>query len=92
MKLIFLPSTKDDLRWFKRYYTKVFPDGKPKADKQFTSLKKNLLEKPFIGHKSEMFPHLLEFHIPKIPFTIIYEVRETEIRILRLRDQRSGRS
>lgn len=91
MKLVFLPSTKGDLRWFKRYYMRVFPEGKPNADKQFLSMKKNLLAKPLIGHKSEMFPQLLEYHIPKIPFTVIYDVRETEIRILRLRDQRSGR-
>lgn len=92
MKLVFLPSTKDDLRWFKRYYTKVFPEGKANADRQFLAIKKALLENPRIGQVSETHPSLREFPIKNIPFTVVYDLTETEIRVLRLKDQRSGKS
>jgi len=91
MKLIFLASTHDDLRWFHKYYSRVFPAGKSKADKQFLSMKKAVLDNPLIGHKSENYTGVREFPISNTPFTLVYRVTDKEIQVLRLKDQRSAK-
>lgn len=89
MKLVFLASTKADLRWFKRYYVSVFPQGRSKADKQFLALQKALKANPFIGHPSDITEGTREFPVLQTPFSFIYRVREDRIEILRVIDNRA---
>ncbi len=88
--LVFLPSSTGDLRWFHRYYSSAFPEGRAKAIQQFQMLRHILRETPSIGHPSDLVPQALEFPIRKTPFTIVYRVMETEVQVLRIYDQRSA--
>jgi len=89
MKIIFLETAKYDLRWFKQYYARTFPEGRNNANRQYRAFLQTLKENPGIGHSDEWEMGLLEYHIPRIPFTVLYRVRSENIEILRLYDQRS---
>jgi general stress protein 26 len=45
MRIVFLPDALEDLRWFRRYYESVFPEGKPQVGLSFQGAK-SLLGKP----------------------------------------------
>jgi len=92
MKLVFLPSSRSDLRWFKQYYISIFPEGKAKADKQFLALQKALKLNPYIGHSSDIAKDIKEFPVIKTPFSFIYRVKEGRIEVLRIIDTRSDYS
>jgi len=91
MKLVFLASTKEDIRWLKRYYTQVFPQGKSMADKQFLATQKILLTNPYIGHPSNIVDGVREYVVLPTPFVFIYRVQNDRIEILRVVDNRSDR-
>jgi len=92
MQVIFLPSTKSDLRWYRQYYQTVFPEGATQAQKQFLLFKQMLKANPFIGHTSEYIAEVRELHIARTPFTILYRVTDTHIEVLRVWDTRQGGS
>ncbi len=52
MKLVFLASSIDDLRWFKQYYMNVFPEGKEKSQQAILSASESFKDQslywPFI--------------------------------------------
>ena len=89
MKLVFLSSSKADLRWFKRYYISVFPEGKTKADKQFLSIQRALKVNPYIGHSSDTVKDAREYSVLRTPFSFIYRIKEDRIEVLRIIDNRS---
>ncbi len=89
MKIVYLPSTKDDLIWMRHYYEKVFPEGRKHAQKQFHSIEALLQVSPLIGHASYS-GDALEFSIPKTPFSYIYRVKNDEIQVLRVWDERQN--
>lgn len=92
MKIIFLPSSKADLRWFKRYYISVFPEGRRNADQQYQALLRILKATPMVGHPAHGFANAREFPIQRTPFTVIYRVEADRNDILRVLDQRSAYS
>ncbi len=89
MKIIFLPSALDDLEWMKRYYQTIFPAGKPQAARRYRNALAVIRDNPRAGAPSEVVDSLREYVIPNTPFTLIYQLTETEIRILHVKDQRS---
>jgi plasmid stabilization system protein ParE len=89
MRLIFLARATQDLRWFKRYYTAAFPEGRTKADAQFLRAQQLLLANPHIGHPSDKMEGARELHIQRTPFTFIYRPFSDRIEILRVVDERS---
>jgi len=89
MQIVFLPSSLDDLAWFKKYYVTVFPDGADKANSQFLAIQQLLIEDPYIGVQNERFDEIRELKIPRIPFTAIYRVKNDRMEILRILDERS---
>lgn len=89
MILVFLAKAKADLRWFKQYYTNVFPEGKTNADKQFLLIQKTLKTNPFIGYPSEAVENVREFPVHNTLFVFLYRVQESRIEILRVIDARS---
>jgi plasmid stabilization system protein ParE len=91
MRIVFLASTKPDLRWYKRYYTTAFPDGRDNADRQFKAALVAILATPRVGHPSQASPEAREFVIPRTPFLLVYRIRDQNIEILRLRDARGER-
>lgn len=90
MRIIFLPSTRRDLAWFRYYYRAVFPEGDVKARDQFRATQQLLATNPYVGHPSDDRKDVRELVIPRTPFTLIYRVTETDIEILRLWDNRQG--
>ena len=88
MKIVFLASSIPDLRWFKNYYTRVFPEGRAKADSQLLATKKTLAANPFAGQPCEGIERAREYHILRTPFTFIYHVRPDRIEVLRVLDMR----
>lgn len=90
MQIIFLPSTKSDVKWFYHYYKTVFPEGSTRAKKQFSSLRQALEVNPFLGHQSQDIDDARELHIARTPFTLVYRVTDTHIEVLRLWDTRQG--
>lgn len=89
MRIVFLDSSRADLRWFKRYYVTVFPEGRKKADTQYLTTLNILRQNPLIGHPSEKIKTAREYDIVRTPFTFIYRVRGDDIEILRVIDNRS---
>lgn len=90
MNIVFLASTRADLRWFKRYYTRVFPEGRSNADRQFKTFLDILKANPGIGHPYEPEPEVREYSLPRVPFTVLYRVKSDRIEVLRVYDQRSA--
>lgn len=89
MKIVFLDAAKPDLRWFKRYYITIFPEGRRNADQQYRALLKLLKSSPMIGEPADDFRNAREHPVKNTPFTVIYRIRPEHIEILRLLDQRS---
>ena len=92
MKIVFLPSSLDDLEWMKRYYQTVFPAGKPQAAKRYRNALAVIRNNPRAGAPSEVVDSLREHPIPNTPFTLVYQITKSEIRILYVKDQRSNKS
>lgn len=88
MQIKFLAQATVDLRWFKQYYARVFPAGRPKADQQYRALLVLLKSQPRAGHPVDDFPEVLEYALPGIPFTVLYRIKDDTIEIMRLYDQR----
>lgn len=86
MNLVYLPSTQDDLAWFHRYYTQIFPEGAKSALKQFDIMEQLLSENPLLGNVKQQ--DVREFSIPNTPFSYIYRIRHDEVQVLRVWDER----
>jgi plasmid stabilization system protein ParE len=91
MKIAYLPSTKRDLRWFRRYYTRHFPEGQKRARESIYAAEIMLAENPYSGRAMED-SNAREMQIPLTPFSFIYIVQTGRIEIIRLWDCRADRS
>ena len=92
MKIIFLDSSKADLRWFKHYYIGHFPEGRQNADAHFLKTKELLSSNPYIGHKVEGMAGVRVHSVTRTPFAFIYRVTEDAIEVLRVLDSRAEES
>lgn len=90
MKIVFLESSRSDLRWFKRYYVSVFRDGQENANRRYLATLSTLRKNPMIGHPSEAVYGARELHISRTPFSFLYRVTRNEIEVLRVFDNRSN--
>ncbi len=90
MKIVYLPSAVRDVAWFRHYYKAVFPAGDENARKHFLAMQRSLSANPYIGHPSQSHKDVYELPVARTPFTVIYRVRDTQIEVLRLWDQRRG--
>ncbi len=90
MKVKFLDSAVKDLIWFEYYYNSHFPDGKKKARQQYNITKSLIKKNPYIGHRTEV-EGVREFSIPKIPFSLIYRIKNNDIEIINVWDERKER-
>lgn len=75
----------------KRYYTVVFPAGKPQASKRYRQTLAVIRKNPKAGSRSQSVDSLHEYPITNTPFTFVYQVTKTEIRIVNVKDQRSNK-
>jgi ParE toxin of type II toxin-antitoxin system, parDE len=88
MRIVYLSSAVPDLRWFKRYYTSIFPEGRARADQQFLLTQVTLRTNPFVGHRSDKYKTAFEYRIARAPFSLIYRIEGDSIQVLRLLDGR----
>jgi toxin ParE1/3/4 len=91
VKFVFKPRALDDLEWFERYYTEIFPDGSKRAEKQYFRTKQTIRDFPEIG-RPVIGKNRREYIIPGIPFSFVYRIKKDHIEVLRVIDQRSDRS
>lgn len=90
MNIVFLPRARADLDWFRQYYERIFPDGAARAREQFAKTIEMLREHPLAGRQGE--ENTREIVLGRTPFLFVYVVREDRIEIIRVWDQRAGRS
>ncbi len=89
-KIVFLPSTRSDLRWFHDYYASIFPEGHTRAVAHYRTILSALRENPQLGRPVPERNGVRKLPIPRTPFMLIYRVTPTRIEILRLLDARSN--
>lgn len=93
MKVVYLAEARRDLEWMRFYYSRILPEGARQAGPRYRSTLALLRANPRMGH-STGGGNSLEFAVPRMPFSIIYRVDDTELVILRVweeRQQRPGR-
>ena len=84
MELVWLKLAQIDLEKIREYYNKEA--GKTvtnKLLKKIVTSARLIQENPLIGNKTYQ-DDLLEWHIPKIPFTLPYRIKNNQIQILRV--------
>ena len=91
MKLVFRSSTVPDLKWFRRYYSTVFPEGEKHARHHYLQSCRTLMEHPLVGHSVGTDTPVRELSIPRTPFSFVYYVTGEEIMIIRVLDARAER-
>ncbi len=90
MRVVYIDTALPDLQWWRRYYTRVFPEGRRKAGARFLEVIAALQANPHIGHVADE-PGVLEFVIRRTPFSVVYRVNGDVIEILRIWDNRQQR-
>jgi toxin ParE1/3/4 len=91
MKIVYLPSARDDLVWMRTYYTRVFPEGSARAGAHFRSAQHMLAANPEIGRTTDVAT-VRELQVARTPFSIIYRINRGRIEVLRVWDGRAERS
>jgi toxin ParE1/3/4 len=91
MQIVYLPSTKPDLRWYRQYYTRTFPEGQRRAREHFYAAEIMLSENPYSGRAMEG-SEVRELPIPRTPFSLVYAIRNSRIEVIRLWDGRADRT
>lgn len=92
MRIVFLRSANQGVRWFRTYYSDR-PELNGKA--AFGALRRareTIREYPFAGQKFEGTTDVYEKKVAKTAFSILYTVRNDTIYIADIRDQRGYRS
>jgi toxin ParE1/3/4 len=87
MRVVFLASSADDTVWFRRYYTRVFPDGAMSARDSLKRTLALITENPLVGQQLQRADNRT-FPVLRTPFVVVYRVADDQIEVLRLQDQR----
>jgi plasmid stabilization system protein ParE len=87
VRIRLLDEAQDDLKWWRRYYRVVFPQGRKNALRHFEKVVELLLENPYAGRKVEELD-LYQFVISNTPFSIVYRLRGETLEIVRVWDMR----
>ena len=90
MRIVYLPSTRQDLLWFRQYYQVVFTAGDKKVKVHFHAMQQLLLSNPYIGRQVDGKEDVRELQIARTPFSVIYRVTSVQIEVLRIWDNRQG--
>jgi plasmid stabilization system protein ParE len=91
VKIIFRATANADIKWFRRYYVSVFPDGAKQAKIHYNQTCSTLLAHPFVGHPLEAETPLRELVIPRTNFSFVYYIVDDEIIVIRILDARAER-
>jgi plasmid stabilization system protein ParE len=88
LDIIFLPSARLGLQWFRIYYEQSFPEGMAKANARFEKCIRLLSHSPGMGRPAGKPPRR-RFSIPDTPYTVVYLQRERTLEVIQVLDQRS---
>jgi len=91
VKLVYAAKALEDMGWFRRYYSTVFPEGKGNARDSLLRTEALLAESPFIGHPTTEGSEAREFPVLRTPFVLLYRLKADRIEILRVLDLRAER-
>jgi plasmid stabilization system protein ParE len=89
VKVVYAEKALQDMGWFRRYYSTVFPEGKGRARESLLRTEALIAENPSIGHPVEHGSEAREFPLLRTPFVIIFRVKSDRIEILRVLDLRA---
>jgi plasmid stabilization system protein ParE len=85
MKLVWLITAQYDLIDIELYYSDVATkDVSAKILQKIVKSAKIFLENPYLGHSSGEDEDIFEWHIPTTFYTLVYQVTNDEIQILRV--------
>ena len=88
MKLVFREDAKRDLRWFSKYYSFNFPEGRKQAERRFADAIKLTLENPRAGQLIEGLS-VRKMAVQRTPFILIYTILGDTIDVIRVWDARA---
>ena len=91
MRIVFLRSSDEDVRWFSRYYRAVFHAGSKRATTQMRKTLDLLRSNPLLGRPGSVAGER-RLVILSTPFVLEYRVAEDRIEILRVLDGRARSS
>lgn len=91
MKIVYLPRTREDAQWLRRYYGAVFPAGAASARAHLRAAERLVTENPFIGRPTGV-QDARELPIGRTPFSLIYRVSADRLEVLRIWDGRADRA
>ena len=91
MKIVYLPSARDDLVWMRSYYSRVFPEGSARARAHFRSAQRMLAANPELGRPTDVAT-VRELQVARTPFSILYRLGKARIEVLRVWDGRAERT
>jgi plasmid stabilization system protein ParE len=91
LKIVYSEAALNDMGWFRRYYSSVFPEGKGKARDSLLRTEALIAENPFAGHPATQGFEAREFPVLRTPFSLLYRVKGDRIEILRVLDLRAER-
>jgi plasmid stabilization system protein ParE len=89
MRIVFLPSSDEDVRWFTRYYRNIFPPGARNARARLEQTLVTLRATPRVGQLVAE-PDQRRYRVLRTPFSIVYRIADDRIEILRIRDGRAS--
>jgi plasmid stabilization system protein ParE len=87
VEVVYLPRAVADLRWLRRYYAVVFPEGAKRARERVLATERLLSENPHVGELTGI-ADVREFPVRRTPFLFVYRIRSDRVEILRVWDQR----
>jgi hypothetical protein len=89
MKFVYLESCKEDLKWIRKYYQQVFPEGDQAAVHNFKIAKNLITSQNFVGVEFGFGQNVRKLKIAKTPFSMIYRIKKDRIEVLRVLDERT---
>jgi plasmid stabilization system protein ParE len=87
VRVVYLDTALPDIVWWRRYYGRVFPDGRRKAGVRLLRAVASLEANPYLGRPTEE-AGVLEFVIARTPFSLLYRIKGDTLEVLRLWDNR----
>lgn len=85
MKIVFLSTSRDDLKWMHDYYEYVFPEGAENYLSAYNNSLQSLKDFPRIGKKKG---NKYIYPIPNTRFSFSYKIDGDFIKIHRVKDTR----
>jgi plasmid stabilization system protein ParE len=88
MKIRFLASSATSVAWVQNYYSEVFKAGRKNYSQQYFKAKRSLRDNPEIGYLFGGVEGVRKYEIVNTPFSFVYRIKNDEIQILRVWDNR----